>query len=140
MPLAKSRSGLQPVPEHVRAPVVKEVTVKLEPKEIHANADGIGWGEVIILIPEDLHINDHSPPARWLTPTALTFEPITAKVAYPPAVDYSYVGEVRIPFEVSLPTGSSGEEFEIRVSYQACTQTECLLPSEKTLSGVLART
>ena len=74
---------------------------------------------------------------RWLTPTALVFKPIPAQVSYPPAVEDTYAGEVRIPFEVELPSGSRGEEFEVTVSFQTCTDSECLMPAQKVLSGVL---
>ncbi|MFI5384851.1 MAG: DUF255 domain-containing protein [Fimbriimonadales bacterium] len=116
-----------------------EVAVSLEPREIGAGHDGTGRGEIIITIPMGLHINSATPPARWMAPTKLDFAPIKAEVGYPPADGDVYRGEVRIPFTVHLPAGSGGEEFEVRVSYQACTDSECQLPAEKVLSGVVVR-
>jgi uncharacterized protein YyaL (SSP411 family) len=133
MPLAEGESA-RPAP----TPKPAEVEVKLERKEIVADGN-TGRGVVVISIPEGLHLNSHTPPARWLTPTSLTFDPIRADVDYPAGSDDAYEGETRIPFVVHLPSDSSGEEFEIRVKYQACTDTECLLPTEKVLHGVLVR-
>lgn len=127
-------------PTHQLTPSPKQgPAVRLGSKEIVADASGVGRGEVVIAIPDGLHINSNDPPARWLTPTALAFQPMKAEVDYPEAVNYAYEGEVRIPFRIALPAGSTGEEFEVRVSYQACTDTECLAPAEKTLSGVVVR-
>ncbi len=114
-----------------------DVSVRLEPKEIKADAKGIGRGEVILSIPPGLHLNSHEPPAKWLTPTKLDFKPVDAEIAYPDGETYK--GEVRIPFSIAFPTGESGAEFEVTVSYQACTETECLLPGSITLAGVIHR-
>jgi uncharacterized protein YyaL (SSP411 family) len=116
-----------------------DVSVRLEPREIHADAEGLGRGAVIIDIPAGLHLNDSDPPARWLIPTALRFQPLEADVSYPKSTDYAYEGKVTIPFSLRLPTGSSGEEFEVSVTFQACTDTECLAPQEKVLSGVVLK-
>jgi uncharacterized protein YyaL (SSP411 family) len=119
------------------SPVQAEVRVELRPKEIVAGADGKCRGTVHITIPEGLHINSNQPPARWLTPTALRFEPLKAEVDYP--AGETYEGEVEIPFTVSLPAGERGADFEVVVTYQACTGQECFLPQEKRLTGVALR-
>ncbi len=62
-----------------------------------------------------------------------------AVVAYPEGDGAEYRGEVSIPFEIQIPSGESGAEFEVRVSFQPCTESECLLPQERTLSGVALR-
>jgi hypothetical protein len=117
----------------------KEVSVKLSAREFVAGADGFGHAEIHILVPDGLHLNSNEPPARWLTPTRLDIRPLKSKIDYPAAVNDRFEGLVVIPFRVQLPTGESGAEFEVKVSYQACTESECQLPSERTLDGVVLR-
>jgi uncharacterized protein len=126
-------------PAEVAVGAPLELGLKLEPREIRADENGNGQGVIILDIPQGLHINSNTPPARWLTPTSLTFQPVKAEIEYPTGIDDVYEGQTRIPFTVKLPSGSSGEEFEVRVSFQPCTDTECLLPQEKVLSGVIVR-
>jgi uncharacterized protein YyaL (SSP411 family) len=115
------------------------VVVTLSARELVAGADGTAEVQVRISIPDGFHINSNDPPARWLTPTRIEVRPIVAKVAYPSATDDRFTGEVLIPVRLTLPPGSSGEEFELKVSYQACTEESCLLPAEKVFEGVLIR-
>lgn len=98
---------------------------------------GRALGEIVISIPEGLHINSANPPARWLVATEITVEPLKISVAYPPSEADRYIGEIHIPFTLELPTGSKGEEFELTVRYQACTDTECKLPVERRFGGVV---
>lgn len=118
-------------------PVSNELTVRLEPREIQAGADGWGHAEVVLTVPEGMHINSSQPPARWLTATALTVNPLAAKISYPEAANDQYAGIVRIPVEVALPPAERAAEFEIRISYQLCTDTECLPSAEKVVDGVV---
>jgi uncharacterized protein len=117
----------------------KEVLVKLESRELKAAEDGSASGKVIIEVPEGLHINSSEPPARWLTPTRVSIKPISGDVAYMPAENDRYEGRVEIPFSVRLPDKEGGADFEVIVSYQACTESECLLPEEKTISAVVVK-
>jgi hypothetical protein len=119
------------------APTPGEVTARLEPKEITTDSAGTGRGEVVLVVPEGIHLNGNEPRAKWLTPTALTFQPVQATVDYPPGDTYE--GEVRIPFTIQLAPAQSGEEFEATVAYQACTESECLMPASITLYGVVSR-
>ncbi len=123
----------------IKRATLPEVIVRLEAKELRAGGDGSAVGRVVIEVPEGLHLNSSDPPARWLVPTTLTFEGIRAEVAYPAATNDRYEGRVEIPFTVYLPTGESGADFEIVVSYQACTEAECLAPAEKRFSAVVFR-
>ncbi|MCH7945249.1 MAG: thioredoxin domain-containing protein, partial [Armatimonadetes bacterium] len=50
------------------------VTVLLEPREITVDSEGWAHAEVVIQIPERLHINSNDPPAKWLTPTTVRVE------------------------------------------------------------------
>ena len=128
------------VPGQPEAPVApkpkKEVAVRLEKRELAADSSGLASGKIVIEVPEGLHINSNDPPARWLTPTKLEVRPISGVAQYPPANDDRYEGVVEIPFTVQIPNNESGADFELVVSYQACTDLECLLPQEKTLNCV----
>jgi uncharacterized protein len=130
-------------PEQASTPAVsvpkEEPTVQLAERELRADDRGRAAGEVVIRIPEGLHINSPQPPARWLTPTEVRVEGLRGDVQYPQAENDQYVGEVRIPFTVEIPEGRRDAEFEVRVSYQACTESECLLPKERALEAVAFR-
>ncbi len=107
--------------------------------EAKADANGLASFTVLIDLPEGLHVNGSEPPARWLTPTRVVVRPLTAKIVYPPEDGMGYVGRLEIPFTVTLPAGESGADLEVVVSYQPCTDSECLAPIEKTLSAVAYR-
>ena len=90
-------------------------------------------------MPEGLHINSNDPPARWLTPTKISITPVSSEISYVPATNDRYEGQVEIPFQVQLPERQEGADFEVAVTYQACTESECLLPEEKKISAVVFR-
>jgi hypothetical protein len=116
-----------------------EVAVKISAREIPADSSGIGSGKLTISIPDGFHLNSPNPPARWLTPTKIQVKGAKAEITYPEAVDDKYEGQIEIPFAVHLPTGESGIEFELTLSYQACTESECLAPTEKVFTAVVVR-
>lgn len=118
-------------------PIANELRVSLSPREIPVGKDGWGSAEVVISVPEGMHINSSTPPAKWLTATTLTVHPLAAKIKYPEAVEDQYSGVVKIPIEIALPPAEKAAEFEIRVQYQLCTNTECLPSSEKVVDGVI---
>lgn len=68
-------------------PVSNDLTVSLTQREIPVGNDRWAHAEVVLAIPEGMHINSSTPPARWLTATTLTVHPLAAKVRYPEAVD-----------------------------------------------------
>jgi uncharacterized protein YyaL (SSP411 family) len=115
--------------------VLQEVSVRLEPRE--AQVDDQGWAhtEVVLQIPEGMHINSNDPTAKWLTPTALHVEGVLGEASFPSAVGDIYRGDLRIPLRLRPKKGT--EEYELRVRYQPCTETECLLPQETVLVGVV---
>lgn len=127
--------------EAAAAPVVinQEVTVKLDRKELPADASGKAQFKIEFSVPEGLHLNTNDPPARWLTPTRLEIRPLKHTIDYPAGSDHGYDGDFAIPFTVELPAGESGAEFEVKVTFQPCTESECLLAVEKTFSGVVYR-
>jgi len=120
-------------------PAAAAVEVKLSSKELIADSTSFGSGQIIISVPDDYHLNSAKPPARWLVPTKIEVNGLKAEVSYPEAVDDRYRGVVVIPFKVELPKGESGAEFELVVSFQACTESECLSPAEKVFSAVVLR-
>lgn len=117
-------------------PASMEVTVQIASQRLKAES-GVAKGEIVLNIPDGLHVNSATPPARWLVPTEVFIEPLKYRVSYPGVTDDKFYGQVAIGFEVDLPAGSSGEEFEVTVKYQACTDSECQLPQERRFSAVV---
>lgn len=139
-PAAAPEATIELPPDSIGAakkPVGGDVEVVLASKEIRAGSDGSGQGTVTLRVPEGFHVNSNEPPARWLTPTRVEIRPIKAEVSYPAATNDRFEGEVVIPFVVQLPSGEEGADFEITVTYQACTESECLLAQEKVFTAVL---
>jgi len=116
-----------------------EVEVKISGRELMADANHVGTGTISISIPEGFHLNSSKPPARWLVPTKIEIQGVKADIKYPDATEDQYRGQVEIPFLVHLPKGESGAEFELTVSYQACTDSECLAAAEKRFNAVVVR-
>lgn len=114
-----------------------EVSVSFGPREAKADADGWGTFELRFEIPEGVHLNGNRPAARWLIPTTASVEPLESSIAWPS--EEQYTGKVTIPVRLRLPEGSGGEEFQIDVRFQACTQSECQEPVERRFAGVLVR-
>ena len=117
----------------------RETTASLETSEVRTDADGRATLTVTLDIPEAIHLNGPNPPARWLTPTRVTVAPLTAEIDYPPAIEDRYVGRIAIPVRVTLPQSETGVDLEITVTFQPCTESECLLPVERTLTAVVVR-
>ncbi len=133
-----SLAGEEPI---VSAPPVAPAQPRLSlvSAEVKAGSDGRATFTVVLDLPEDLHVNGPQPPARWLTPTRVTVRPLKAEVAYPEESGVGYVGRVEIPVTVTLPPGESGADLEIVVTYQPCTDRECLAPVERVLGAVTFR-
>jgi hypothetical protein len=119
--------------------ITAEVVIKISAREIPADSSGVGSGSLSITIPDGFHLNSPNPPARWLTPTKVQVKGAKAEITYPDAVEDQYRGQIEIPFKVHLQAGQSGTEFEMVVSYQACTESECLSPAEKVFTAVVVR-
>jgi hypothetical protein len=70
-----------------------------------------------------MHVNGHTVSHDYLVPMTVEAD---AQVDYPAGDTYS--GEVRIPLTFrSAPA-------PVKLRYQACTETECMLPVEVTLT------
>jgi len=87
-----------------------------------------------VTIPSGLHINSAEPPANWLVATEVTFEPKIGSASFPSSENHRYEGLLEIPISLELAPGLEEQEVEISVRYQACTETECLLPHEARLT------
>ncbi|MCA1947952.1 MAG: thioredoxin domain-containing protein [Armatimonadetes bacterium] len=132
---ASPRSSSEPEASSARPAPIGEVRVELEPHEVKADADGKGRATLRIHVPEGLHLNGPNPPALWLTPTALAADGCAVEPAWPESVGDRLEGGVAVPLVLSAP--SLPAEFELRLTYQPCTETECLRPAEKRVTGVL---
>ena len=111
------------------------LVVTLEPREITVDDDGWGYAEVVMSIPADVHINSNEPLAKWLSPTSVSIEGVFGEASFPESKEGIYCNEARIVLRLRPKSGSS--EFEVTVRYQACTESECLMPQETSLTGVL---
>jgi uncharacterized protein len=111
------------------------VRVFLNPREVTVDQEGWGHAMVTISLPQGIHINSQNPPARWLTPTSLKVEGVWGEAGFPATENDQYEGEVNIPLRLRPKKGT--DEFELTVTFQPCTDRECLPPVEKKLAGVL---
>ncbi|MCH7903776.1 MAG: DUF255 domain-containing protein [Armatimonadetes bacterium] len=113
------------------------IDVRIEPAEIEADEQGWGHAEVVIDLPDGWHINTDDPPANWLTPTSLHVEGVLGEASFPDGENDQLKGQVRIALR--LRTTSPKADFEVQLRFQPCTDSECLEPMERVLSGVLKK-
>ncbi len=111
------------------------VEVRLEPGEPVIDQTGWGYSELVLDVPSGLHINSDQPPATWLVPTVVRVSGVLGEAGFEEAPDGRYEGVVRIPLRLR-PAGES-RDFEVRVTFQACTERECFAPEERVLLGRL---
>ena len=116
-----------------------ETTALLEAAEVRTDAQGRALLTVVLDLAEGVHVNGPNPPARWLTPTRVTVAPLASEVAYPAATDDRYTGRVEIPIAVRLAEEETGADLEITLTYQPCTDSECLLPVVRKFDAVVSR-
>jgi uncharacterized protein len=106
--------------------------------------------EVRLQIPPGWHINSHLPVQEYLKPTMLRLEPgmpyrllhvdypegETITFPYDPEPLSIYQGTVTLTAEVEIPPslGADGTTLPVVLSYQPCTDQECLPPVEKKLA------
>jgi hypothetical protein len=111
-----------------------------------ALVDGRMHIEVRLVIPEGWHINSHRPLQDYLRPTELRLEPgepyRLLRVDYPEGELLSlpfdpeplsvYQGMVTLVAEVEAPPslGAGEATIPLRISYQPCSDRECLTPAE----------
>ncbi len=106
---------------------------------------------VEVTVPEGCHVESHAPSEPWLIPAVLgveTPEGIAAgEVDYPegeertfewtPAVLRVYRGtfELLAPVEVARGASPGAVAVLARLSYQGCTESLCLMPSEQAVEA-----
>ena len=116
----------------------RDAAVSLHVLEVRAGPEGLATLVVVLDLPEGVHANGPTPLDSRLSPTRVTVAPLAAEVAYP-ATEDGYRGRTEIPVTVILPKREDEAELEITVLYQPCTETECLLPVERTLRAHVTR-
>lgn len=111
----------------------KSIRTTLLPKAVKADPEG--WAAFILTIslPDGVHINSTDPAAAWLHPTQLRLMGVLGEAGIPEADNDRYTGDVVIPIRVKAPRETT--EFQLAVSFQACTETECLAPEERVLTA-----
>ncbi len=117
---------------------IRIVNVQLEISEIIAGTDGWAEGKIQIEVPPNWHINGQKPPLKWLIPLRIDFNGLMGSVEYPDSDDSGIIGEFEVPFAVQMTGKSDIEECEISVTYQPCTESECL-PEETRRLALLVR-
>ena len=102
-------------------------------------------GKIILIIPNDLHVNSNKPSDEFLIPTNVKFNSSNVKVGkiiYPKAIfqkfNFSekplsvYEGQIIIKFTFLIPVNFKNKEVNIDavVQYQACNQEVCFAPKK----------
>lgn len=118
---------------------IAEVTGRLASRELVAGADGWAHGAVELDIPDGLHLYANPAPDRWSTATKLTIVPVRSRVEYPESGDGMYRGALRIPYSVCLESGESGADYEVEVTIQECTDSECREARTMRFSALVVR-
>jgi hypothetical protein len=121
------------------------LSVRVEPARLRPGERGRLVVEVTV--PDGCHVESHDPSELWLIPTVLGVEApesiATGEVAYPegeertfdwsPAVLRVYRGTFELSAPVKAAPGASPGSVAVlaRLSYQGCTESLCLMPSEQ---------
>lgn len=113
-----------------------EVAIELVPNLVNLEDDGNGYCELVVKIPKGLHINSNEPIADWLIPTEVQIDSAFGEASFPDSLDGTYRDECRIVLRVR-PISKQTQEFQVRLRYQACTESECYAPAEVVVSGRL---
>jgi uncharacterized protein YyaL (SSP411 family) len=140
------RSGQASGDRHLAPP---EVRVTARAITTGAAATGQVRVEVRLEIPEGWHLNSHRPLQAYLRPTELRLEPGVPfrllRVDYPEGEVISlpfdpeplsvYHSVVTLVAELEIPPsqGAGEQTIPVQVSYQACSDRECLAPAEARL-------
>ena len=113
-------------------------SARLADTELSIGEGGSATTTLIIELPAGCHIYSNDPHAQCDTPTSVVVEGAYAEAAFPDSDDGKYDGIVEIPLRFHA-RGSSGE-FEVSVTAQVCTDTECFAPTTMRLPGRLILT
>jgi uncharacterized protein YyaL (SSP411 family) len=133
-------------PGELASPATPHVHVEAEVVTPDVRAGSRVQVEVRLELPEGWHINSHRPLQEYLRPTELRLEPGEAyeltPIDYPQgetlALPFSpeplsvYQGTVTLTVEVRVPPsmGAGTHTIPLRLSYQMCSDRECLAPAE----------
>jgi hypothetical protein len=134
-------------------PDAPQVRVETDVTTAEVRAGGRVRVEVRLTIPEGWHLNSHQPLQEYLIPTELRLEPgetyqlmrvdypegETVTLPFSPEPLSVYQGTVTLAAEVRVPPslGAGTHTIPIRVSYQACSDRECLAPADATVEARL---
>ena len=90
------------------------------------------YGEVVLRIPQGMHVNAGNPAAVGPDPLLVEFIGVEGEAQYPPTAGGTYTGEVRVP--IRLGASDPLEDARVSVSYQPCSGSECLPRRTESLS------
>ncbi|MBS1713242.1 MAG: DUF255 domain-containing protein [Armatimonadetes bacterium] len=130
-----SAGGVAGRSEPARPTQDAQIGVTLVPRELEPDDDGFAYAEIVLDIPEGVHVNSDDPAAKWLVPTDVEVDGAYAEAAYPENKDGTYRGRTVIGLRIRA-AGAQGR-FEVRVRFQSCTESECSLPEVRVVEGRL---
>lgn len=107
-------------------PAFEGLTVEISPWQVDESQ--MATATLSVDIPAGWHINSENPPARWIVPTQVKFEGVRGTAKFPEPANDRYEGSFNVALSFSIAQGREGE---VRFSYQACTESECLEPKEQ---------
>jgi uncharacterized protein YyaL (SSP411 family) len=116
------------------APQEGKVNAVLSPRQMIKQPDGYFHGVVKLAIPPGYHINSYDPDQDWLVPTTIRIDGAFGEAGFPQG-HQPYSDDLEIPIRV-MPKGAS-RSFEVRVTYQLCSDHACFEPQTVTLQGLL---
>ncbi len=103
-------------------------------------------GQVVLNIPDGLHVNSSRPASEYAIPTVVTVRGSgvrLSRITYPRGRNRKfqfsenlinvYEGRVKFPFTVTVPASFKGTTIRVNASvrYQACTEEVCYPPRTK---------
>ncbi len=132
----RPRSSLQaPVPVHI----------EIQPAEIEIRSNSTARFEVALRIQPPYHINAHQPSSEFLVPLKIELtgaEGLNAAIDYPAGQTHEstsgeeipgvHTGTIAIPVRLTQSGKLAGRP-HLAITYQACTDTECLAPQTSTV-------
>lgn len=111
----------------------QKVKVDFAPVTPQLGEDGFAHATLTITVPNLHHINSHDPSANWLIPTTVKVDGVYGEAGFPDSPDGTYHGVVEIP--VRLQPKGTQTEFQINLSYQLCSDTECYAAESEVFEG-----
>jgi len=127
------------LPEGVRltSGIADHVEIALLPDVLTPDEDGWAHGEVVLMIPSGLHVNPNIAEPGLIA-TTLELVGLEGEAAFPDGREGRFEGNVSIPIRVKAVNMDA--HFDLRVSFQACTESECRMPESRILTGLVKGT